>query len=114
MSGIKGVRYICRVVLTTMRCGATAEGLTRRAAGVLSSLPGLLLSLPRFPSDEALGYCLSPFGLGLPQGVVSCQFPVHFLLVNCSLSQSGRLVVMPSTPSLTRRLASCGSSTVQT
>jgi hypothetical protein len=48
------------------------------AGGVLSSLPGFALAEPglasllalftQFPSDESLGYFLSPFGLGWPDG----------------------------------------------
>jgi hypothetical protein len=43
---------------------ARGERRPRQAECVLSSLPGLLCSLPRFPSDKSLGYDLSPFGLG--------------------------------------------------
>ena len=44
------------------RLNATAQGVPER--GFLSSLTGLISSNGTVPSDESLGYSLSPFGLG--------------------------------------------------
>ncbi len=49
-----------------------------QAKGVLSSRTGLVGFLPRFPSNELLGYGLSPFGLGrIARGARTVMHPIR-------------------------------------